>query len=155
MPELHSNTIQLHIAVQVDQIWEFLILHRSKILELYPNVWQVVTGRIEQGENAIKAAIREMKEETGIDNLQALYTLPYIASFFDPIIDMISFVPVFGVILNKKPTITLSDEHQNYHWLNYEEALATLPIPSHKEGTRIFNEYILQSDDRNIFRYKS
>jgi 8-oxo-dGTP pyrophosphatase MutT (NUDIX family) len=152
MPGIHSNTIQLHIAIKVDQTWEFLLLHRSVDRDVYPNVWQVVTGKIEDGETAINASIRELGEETGIYNYDGLYTIPYVASFFDPNIDKISLVPVFGIILMNKPVVTLSDEHQNYKWVNFEECLPKLSIPSHREGTRIFKEYILDENDRSMFQ---
>ncbi len=155
MPGIHSNTIQLHVAIKVDQNWEFLLLQRSNERDVYPNVWQVITGRIEVDETAINAAIRELGEETGIYNYDGLYTIPYIASFFDPNIDKISLVPVFGIILVNKPVIILSDEHQNYQWVDYEECTSILPIPSHREGTRIFRDFILSIDDRSNFNYNS
>lgn len=39
------------------------------------NFWGLPKGRIEQGENALTAAIREVKEEAGIDELELIATL--------------------------------------------------------------------------------
>jgi len=66
----HQNGI-LHAS---SHIWfytvtgEILIQKRSKSKEIYPDLWDVsVAGHIAAGEISIKSAIREIKEEIGLD----------------------------------------------------------------------------------------
>ena len=44
-----------------------LIIQRSLTNDHAPGKWETITGRVEQGESFEDAAIREVKEETGID----------------------------------------------------------------------------------------
>ena len=84
MPDFISNTIQAHIAAyDLDENeYKFLVLKRAADLYIYPGLWQTVTGRIEPGETALDAAIREVKEETGLTP-DDIWTLPYVANFFN------------------------------------------------------------------------
>lgn len=45
MIEYISNTIQAHIVRKnLDNQFEFLILKRSNYTNIYPGIWQVITG---------------------------------------------------------------------------------------------------------------
>ena len=41
------------------------MLQRADNEEIYPGLWQIVSGGIEQGEKAYEAAAREVREEIG------------------------------------------------------------------------------------------
>lgn len=99
-----------------------------------PTFWQSVTGSVEKGEYPKDAAIREVMEETGIDILQRHLTL--VDSQHTVIYDIHSqflhrYAP--GVTKNKEHWFYLPlpdrcpiilTEHDDYHWLPYEEAAA-------------------------------
>lgn len=142
MPGFISNTIQAHIASYFGSEIKFLLLKRAVNLRLYPNIWQVVTGTIESGETALQCAEREIFEETGLTALE-MWTIPYITHFFDLNKDIIHASPVFGILVDKDSPVILSDEHQDYEWLNLEDAKSKMILPTHIEGMRIFNEFIL------------
>ncbi|XP_030962351.1 nudix hydrolase 26, chloroplastic-like isoform X2 [Quercus lobata] len=42
-----------------------------------PNVWQMPQGGIDEGEDPRSAAIRELKEETGISSAEVIAEVPY------------------------------------------------------------------------------
>ena len=46
---------------------ELLVTLRSPDKEVYPNMWEVTGGSAVAGEEAAAAAVRELREETGID----------------------------------------------------------------------------------------
>jgi len=148
-----SNTVQVHIATfnKIEGAYKHLVLKRSVDAYLYPGLWQVVTGRIEIGEKAIEAALRETKEETGLKVVD-MWALPYVASFFNPHKDAVSFAPVFGFLADDKQKVKISSEHEKYDWLEMNDAIERVELPSHKEGIRIFNNYILSKEDKSLFK---
>jgi dihydroneopterin triphosphate diphosphatase len=148
--EIVSRMIQLHVFRKRNGETEYLVLQRAKDEPIYPNLWQVITGMVEEGERAEDAALRELKEEVGIETGQ-LIVVPYIASFFSRPSDAVNLVPVFAVELSPDDDICLSDEHQNFAWLQYGAAINTLSLPSHKEGTRILKDYIIEGADSALF----
>lgn len=130
---------------------KYLVLKRSPDLKLYPSLWQVVTGIIEPGETALEAALREVREETGLTPLK-VWTIPYVATFFLPRANKISASPVFGILTEYKEKINLSNEHSDFSWLDFENCIDRVELPTHKEGTRIFFDYILSKKDRSMFQ---
>ncbi|MFC2130713.1 NUDIX pyrophosphatase [Bacteroidota bacterium] len=145
MPEFISNSIQVHIAAKVKDGYKYLVLKRASDLSVYPDLWQVITGTIEGNDTALQTAFREIDEETGLKPIK-LWTVPYVAVFFDVRGDQIHSSPVFGALVNQAKEVKLSEEHKDYKWCDYDECIKILELPSHKEGTKIFCEYILMND---------
>lgn len=123
---------------------EFLLLRRSAHEELYPGLWQMVTGSIEDGETAPQAAERELHEETGVI-VSRLHVVPYVATFYLASDDSIHHVPVFAAEATADGVIALSEEHDRFEWLPYEDAWRRLVFPGHREGLRILREYVLHA----------
>ena len=63
--ELISNLVEVHIFREMENGIEFLLLKRSED-EIFPGVWQMVSGKIKDGEKSYETAVRELKEETGL-----------------------------------------------------------------------------------------
>jgi 8-oxo-dGTP pyrophosphatase MutT (NUDIX family) len=148
--DAHSG---VHAPVEFSALWEFLVLQRADDEKVYPNLWQVVTGIIEHEppETATQAAFREIMEETGL-RPKELWVLPTITSFYSLSDNAIVHVPCFAGIVEPKAPVVLSSEHQAFEWLDYEQVLARLPMPSHGEGTRVLYERILTKIDTAPFR---
>lgn len=149
-----SNTIQVHIVAydSATNSYKFLALKRSRNNPLYPSLWQAVTGNIEEGETAIEATVREVWEETGLIP-EEIWTIPFVATFFDPYLNVVHSSPVFGVLVNYVENISLSSEHEDYLWLSLNEFVDLVPLPSHKTGAYYLWDYILSKDDKSMFRY--
>lgn len=152
MPNFVSNFVQVHIAAFDEEIkdYKFLILKRSAQIKVYPNLWQVITGTIENSETSLQTAIREINEETGL-NIKKIWTLPYLTTFFNAKKDTINASPVFGILVDFVKKVKLSDEHSEYLWLSYSNILQKLELPSHIEATKIFYEFILTNKDNSKF----
>lgn len=150
MAEFISNSIQVHIAKKIGDKYKFLVLKRADNEIIYPGIWQVVTGTCEQDERAIKTAVRETFEETGIKPIK-FWTIPYVASFFDTRRDKVSFVPVFGALAAEDCEVMLSSEHSDYAWLDFQETINKVILPSHKDGTKFFLEYCLDNENSHFF----
>jgi len=110
MAQIVSNSVQVHIFRRKGTSSEFLLLQRADNIELYPGIWQVVTGWIEENETALEAALREVKEETGLEPIR-FWALPYIASFFDTNNDRVCLSPVFAFEAASIAQVHISHEH--------------------------------------------
>ncbi len=145
MASVVTTMVQIHIAIPglVPGEWQFLFLKRSPAETRYPNIWQVVTGGIEEGETAIEAAFREVGEETGLAP-DRFWVLPYVGSFFDAERDEVHMVPAFGCVAPIRD-VRLSEEHCECGWFSAEQAHVLLAMPSHREGTDVFLRSILRN----------
>lgn len=151
---MHTPTqIQAHIArCSSTGVWEFLALKRTASETAYPNLWQTITGSVNEGETAVQTVFREIEEETGFV-LDELWIVPYIGSYFEPRRNTFVMIPCFAAVVSYESAIVqLSSEHSEYRWCSFEEALALYPMPSHIEATRIVYEHILTKLDTAPFR---
>lgn len=98
-----------------------LMLFRSKV-ETNPSLWGIPAGKVENGESDIEAAIREIKEETGI--VLNEQDIMYAGELPIEYPDFTVIFPVFKAILEQKPTVTLSPrEHSDHKWLPPKDVL--------------------------------
>ena len=124
---------------------KFLTLKRSKT-KIYEHLWQGVAGKIEDGETASQAAIRELKEETGF-NPHKMFVADHVSSFYESHFDRINLVPVFGIEVHNENVI-LSEEHCAYEWLEFEKAYSRLTWNGQKKGLKVIYEMLNSDDDR-------
>ncbi len=96
-----------------------LLLKRN--VEPYKNIWQPVTGRIEAGEKAWQAALREIKEETGLTP-DRFYSANFIEQFYDIKRDIVALAPAFVGYIDTESKIKLSNEHKEFRWVSFSEA---------------------------------
>ena len=103
--------VQIVVLVLYQDNFELLLLQTNQLRGAF---WQNITGAVEKGESSLAAAQRELQEETGI-YLQNLQKLEISWQFIDQYQRAV-LEECYLCLLDKKPTITLSDEHQNYQW---------------------------------------
>jgi len=109
--------------------------------------WQPVTGNVEEGETFEAAALREVREELGIETIIQLIDTDYSYEFTDNGIDQ--FERIFGVQIVVDQTVALSSEHSEYVWASMDEALNVyLKYPGNKEGLRRLCEKVKQKGGR-------
>ena len=75
------RVVDCHVARQAAAGWEYLVLRRAPN-RLDAGRWRAVAGKIEPGEAAWQAALRELREETGFD-AQRLLAVPYVNQFYE------------------------------------------------------------------------
>lgn len=138
MPEINSIYIECYVTKVTKSGRKFLLLKRSEDDNLYPGIWQVITGRIEKGEKAFQTALREVREEAGLE-AEKLYVLPHTTTFYSPKDDSISLVPLFICETGGKE-VTLSHEHSKYIWLDAEKASRKLFFKSQKENVNFIDK---------------
>ena len=145
MPKIKVRVIDAYVYRILDKEIRFLILKRAKT-KLYEHLWQGVAGKIEKGETASQAAVRELKEETGLTPYK-MFIADHVSSFYESYKDRINFVPVFGIEVRKRQII-LSDEHSEYKWVDFETAYKTLTWNGQKRGLKVVFDMLNSDDDR-------
>jgi dATP pyrophosphohydrolase len=126
----------------------FLLMKRN-LNKIYEHLWQGVAGKIEKGETASEAAVRELKEETGLSPVN-IFVADHVSRFYEVHGDRINLVPVFGIEVDSENVI-LSEEHISYKWANIDEALNTLVWNGQKKGIQTVHDMVINNDDRMIW----
>jgi len=145
LSKIKVRVVDCYVFNLVDNVPEFLILKRNKN-KIYEHLWQGVAGKIEKDEKAWQTAIRELKEETGLDPSN-IFIADHVSRFYETKGDRVNLVPVFGIEVNSKDVI-LSDEHVDFKWVHYADARNTLVWNGQKKGLEVVNDMILSNDER-------
>ena len=145
MANLKVRVVDCYVYSKKDKEVEFLLLKRNKN-KLYEHLWQGVAGKIEKDEKAWETAVRELKEETGLAP-KKMFVADHVSRFYEKHKDRMNLVPVFGIEVDSKD-VTLSDEHIDYKWLDFEEAFDTLIWNGQKQGLKTVYNMLLKNDDR-------
>jgi len=145
MASVTVRVVDCYVYRQTDDGLEFLLMKRN-LNKIYEHLWQGVAGKIEDGETAPEAAIRELKEETGFDPVK-VFVADHVSRFYEVHGDRINLVPVFGIEVNSDEVI-LSEEHIDFKWVTIEEALNTLVWNGQKKGIQTVHDMVISDDDR-------
>ncbi len=144
-----SELIEAHIFRHTGKGIEFLLLKRADNV-IYPSLWQMVSGKIEKNELAFKAALREIKEETGIIP-EKFWVAPNINSFYDQEKDCISFLPVFAARVSQNSKVNISNEHSEFRWVSPEAAKELLAWSGQRKSVEVITEYFAKHSNLNKF----
>ena len=145
MADITIRVVDCYVFLQTDGGLRFLLLKRNKD-KLYEHLWQGVAGKIEGNETASEAAIRELKEETGLEPIR-MFVADYVSRFYESHQDRINLVPVFGIEVDSVE-VKLSEEHVDYKWVDIYEPLDTLVWRGQKEGIQTIYDMVMNNDDR-------
>ncbi len=140
MPQILTNYIELHICRKTIEGNKFLLLKRSDKSKIYPGIWQMITGTIEQNEHTKDTLLRELIEETGLKPVK-IYSIPRVNTFYLTISDNICMSPVFLAIVDKEE-IRISGEHSEYKWADYKQACEIIHWQNQVESLEIIKRYL-------------
>ncbi|MBE7526969.1 MAG: dihydroneopterin triphosphate diphosphatase [Nitrosomonas sp.] len=123
--------------------FQILLLERAD----HPGYWQSVTGSQDPGETLQQTAVREIREETGLNaadydlsnwQIQNRYEIYEEWSWRYPPGTVYNIEHVFGLMLPKTMPITVSPrEHLDYIWLPWQEAADKVFSSSNAHAIRL------------------
>jgi len=117
---------------------EYLLIY-SKVTKY----WGFPKGKIERNESKIEAALREIKEETGLDaSLVDGFEFPVNYFFRDKEKQMIKKTVYFFVGRAPVKQVQLSREHDDFVWLPYEEAVAQISYSNDRHALEEGHEFL-------------
>ena len=144
------------------QVLVFLYRYRNKNIEyciFYRKkqyFYQGLSGGVEDNEELDDTVKREVYEETGVkvNNIIKLDTISSIPginvnkdfNYKNNIYVVYEYA--FGININDED-IRLSDEHEEYKWVNYEEAINLLKYDSNKTALFELNERLVHNESIN------
>jgi dATP pyrophosphohydrolase len=147
--QIISNMIEAHIFRETQNGIEFLLLKRAEN-EIYPGLWQMVNGKVRGDETAYQAAIREIKEETGL-HPEKLWVVPNVNTFYSHELNLISLLPVFAAKVKNGGKVTICEEHSDSCWYTPEKAKNQLAWEGQRHSVDLICRYY--SKDRIFWDY--
>jgi dATP pyrophosphohydrolase len=97
-----------------------LLIFKRTAEVIYPNQWRMIGGKAKKEEKLYEAALRELKEETGLVPL-LFWTIPSANQFYDHSTDTIHHIPAFAAEIKSNSNIKLNHEHSEYKWISEDE----------------------------------
>jgi dATP pyrophosphohydrolase len=149
VPTLQSHIVDVYVFRRVAGGVELLLLRRrpgSRVGE----TWQAVHGKIEAGETAWRAALREMREETGLRPLR-FWQLEHVNTLYVAESDRILLCPGFVAEVDPSAAVVLSHEHSEMRWESPERALEILLWPGQRAAVRELMDAIVTPAPMEVF----
>lgn len=140
------RSVQVVIFSESEKGRRYLLLRR---VANHGGFWQSVTGSLEEGEDHRQAAVREVREETGlVCSREDLIDLGLVNTFEIAPEWRVKYAP--GITHNEEVCFALrvaeseiaidSIEHEDYVWVDYESAMRMLYWESSKRALIKFRE---------------
>lgn len=131
------------------RLWKVLILLTQP---LRGEKWQPVTGAVEEGESVSEGALREAREETGLEFRSRVLALGRPFKFVKNGFEIIEqgFALEAASRNSTLPDVHMdSSEHQDFRWVSPEEALKVIPFSFQATLLRMLAEK-LKSRSRSL-----
>jgi dihydroneopterin triphosphate diphosphatase len=145
MPQVASRAVAVAVLRGRGESTQVLLLLRVK--GPFAGCWSLVTGRIEPGESAVQAAIREVAEEAGLTRL-TLHTADYCDVFYDPAADIVQIMPIFVAKVAQDATPRINAENGDYRWISVLEAADLVPFVGHGSALRQIHRHFVERDSQ-------
>ncbi len=141
MPPIRCRQVEVHVFRRRGRRIEFLLLRRSAERTL-AGIWQPVTGGIERGETAWRAAAREVLEETCLRPVR-WWALEHLTVYYEPARDAIHVVPLFAAEVAWTDTVALSHEHDRYAFVPAATAARRVLWGTQRRAQRAVRQEVL------------
>jgi 8-oxo-dGTP pyrophosphatase MutT (NUDIX family) len=112
--------------------WDALVLERAPGVRC-PGAWETVHGNVEPGERPEQAAIREVREETGLA-VERLYNVT-VQPFYLHQQSVVMLAVVFAAVVPDAP-LHLGPEHTRAEWLPIGDAARRFAWPRERANVK-------------------
>ena len=131
MTKIVVGVVDVYVIRPYRAEWLVLALQRGTSTRC-PGSWETVHGRIEPDEKPEHAAVREVREETGlaIDRLYSITCQP----FYLHAVGAVQMAVVFAAFVPEPGDVMLGDEHQAHVWLSMADASTRFTWPREREA---------------------
>jgi 8-oxo-dGTP pyrophosphatase MutT (NUDIX family) len=128
----------------------YLLLHYPSSSKAKKDYWGFPKGHIEKGETLEETVKREIKEETGLEDIEFIdgfkETIKYFFNFQGK--KTLKFVTLF-LLETQEQEVKISSEHIGYQWLPYEKALEFLSFEKDKDILKKANNFLKKKFEIN------
>ena len=127
MTEIRAGVVDVFVVREATDGWRVLVLRRAAAVRC-PGAWEAVHGSIEPGERPEEAAVRELREETGL-SCERLYNHT-VHAFYLHRTATIQLAVAFIAFVSPTGELQTSPEHDAAEWLTLDEATERFFWPS-------------------------
>ena len=131
-PALRVGVVDVYLVHPSPGGWQVLVLQRAERGTRCPLAWEAVHGRIEPGERPEDAALREVREETGLA-VERLYNVTTQAFYLHGV-GAVQVAVAFCAFVAEAAAPALGPEHGAAEWLPFDLARARLAWPREREA---------------------
>ncbi len=117
-----AGTFLVGVSALIERDNRILLLRRSALKDHGANEWEPVSGRVESGESAAEAVVREVLEETG---LRVEVITPFDTFAFRRQPELQELIGIAFYCKYIEGELILSHEHSKAEWVPVEELLQT------------------------------
>ena len=152
MPKVRADIVDVYVfkrwptetVGRIDAYVELLQLYR--VGGSLDSTWQPVMGTIETGETAVQTAVREVKEEVGLERgeMKGFWALEQVGPFFIAKKDEIVLSPRFAVEVAPAWEPRLNEEHSAHRWISGHQAGRYFMWPGQGAAIREILESLLR-----------
>lgn len=149
MPDIpiRAFIVSLFAIRQQGDGWQVLLMQRADSLV---GAWCQVAGKLEEGETAWAAALRELHEETELTP-RTLYSADICEQFYEPDRDCITMAPVFVALIDPSDDVRLNEEHTDHRWVTFAEACNLVEFGGQRRCLRwIEDEFIKRAPSAHL-----
>jgi 8-oxo-dGTP pyrophosphatase MutT (NUDIX family) len=133
MTKIIPGVIELFVIRHNAGDWRVLTLQRAADGKR-PGSWETVYGKIDAREKPERAAVRELREETGLE-AESLYNVT-VSSFYLHASNTVQMCVTFAAFVAVDAHVVLSDEHQKFEWLTLDAACERFTWPREAHALR-------------------
>jgi 8-oxo-dGTP pyrophosphatase MutT (NUDIX family) len=116
---IEVRVVDVVVFRQVQKGWQVLVLRRRAGTRC-PGSWEMVHGKVDDGESLEGAARRELMEETGL-TAQRLLSITMHPFYLAPR-RTVQIAAVFAAVVPGDASVTRGDEHDKHGWISVSEA---------------------------------
>ncbi len=133
MTAVQPGVVDVFVIRPLPDGWRVLILQRALDTRC-PGAWEAVHGRIEPGERPEDAAVREVREESGLE-ADRLYSIT-VHPFYLHAQQTVQLAIVFAAFVAEPADVVTGPEHQAANWVSVADAMDRFAWPRERASMR-------------------